>query len=44
MPGRARDPDHLAQRQSLGCVEHPLAAAAQAWPRLTGGSLVIVSP
>jgi hypothetical protein len=30
--------------QSLGCVELPLAAAAQAWPYLTYGSLVTVSP
>jgi len=30
--------------QSLGCVELPLAAAAQAWPFLTYGSLVTVSP
>jgi len=29
--------------QSLGCVELPLAAAAQAWPYLTYGSLVTVS-
>jgi len=27
-----------------GCVELPLAAAAQAWPFLTYGSLVTVSP
>jgi peptidoglycan hydrolase-like protein with peptidoglycan-binding domain len=30
--------------QSLGCVELPLAAAAQAWPYLTYGSLVTVTP
>ncbi len=30
--------------QSLGCVELPLAAAADAWPYLTYGSLVTVSP
>jgi hypothetical protein len=30
--------------QSLGCVELPLDAAAQAWPYLTYGSLVTVSP
>jgi hypothetical protein len=30
--------------QSLGCVELPLAAAAKAWPYLTYGSLVTVSP
>jgi peptidoglycan hydrolase-like protein with peptidoglycan-binding domain len=30
--------------QSLGCVELPLAAAAKAWPFLTYGSLVTVSP
>jgi peptidoglycan hydrolase-like protein with peptidoglycan-binding domain len=30
--------------QSLGCVELPLAAAALAWPYLTYGSLVTVSP
>ncbi len=30
--------------QSLGCVELPLAAAARAWPYLTYGSLVTVSP
>jgi peptidoglycan hydrolase-like protein with peptidoglycan-binding domain len=30
--------------QSLGCVELPLAAAARAWPFLTYGSLVTVSP
>jgi hypothetical protein len=30
--------------QSLGCVELPLASAAQAWPYLTYGSLVTVSP
>jgi hypothetical protein len=30
--------------QSLGCVELPLQAAAQAWPYLTYGSLVTVSP
>jgi len=30
--------------QSLGCVELPLAAAAQAWPYLSYGSLVTVSP
>jgi len=29
--------------QSLGCVELPLAEAAQAWPYLTYGSLVTVS-
>lgn len=29
--------------QSLGCVELPLAAAAQAWPYLSYGSLVTVS-
>jgi peptidoglycan hydrolase-like protein with peptidoglycan-binding domain len=29
--------------QSLGCVELPMAAAAQAWPYLTYGSLVTVS-
>ena len=29
--------------QSLGCVELPLSAAAQAWPYLTYGSLVTVS-
>jgi peptidoglycan hydrolase-like protein with peptidoglycan-binding domain len=29
--------------QSLGCVELPLTAAAQAWPYLTYGSLVTVS-
>jgi peptidoglycan hydrolase-like protein with peptidoglycan-binding domain len=30
--------------QSLGCVELPLDAAAQAWPYLTYGSLVTVQP
>jgi hypothetical protein len=30
--------------QSLGCVELPLAAAAQVWPYLTCGSLVTVTP
>ena len=30
--------------QSLGCVELPLTAAAKAWPYLTYGSLVTVSP
>jgi peptidoglycan hydrolase-like protein with peptidoglycan-binding domain len=30
--------------QSLGCVELPLDAAAQAWPYLTYGSLVTVYP
>lgn len=30
--------------QSLGCVELPLAPAAKAWPFLTYGSLVTVSP
>jgi peptidoglycan hydrolase-like protein with peptidoglycan-binding domain len=30
--------------QSLGCVELPLGAAAQAWPYLTYGSLVTVTP
>jgi hypothetical protein len=30
--------------QSLGCVELPLDAAAEAWPYLTYGSLVTVSP
>jgi hypothetical protein len=30
--------------QSLGCVELPLTAAAQAWPYLTYGSLVTVQP
>jgi peptidoglycan hydrolase-like protein with peptidoglycan-binding domain len=30
--------------QSLGCVELPLDAAATAWPYLTYGSLVTVSP
>jgi peptidoglycan hydrolase-like protein with peptidoglycan-binding domain len=30
--------------QSLGCVELPLDAAARAWPYLTYGSLVTVSP
>jgi hypothetical protein len=30
--------------QSLGCVELPLTAAAEAWPYLTYGSLVTVSP
>jgi peptidoglycan hydrolase-like protein with peptidoglycan-binding domain len=30
--------------QSLGCVELPLGPAAQAWPYLTYGSLVTVSP
>lgn len=31
-------------RQSLGRVELPLAAAAQAWPYRTYGSRVTVSP
>jgi L,D-transpeptidase-like protein/Big-like domain-containing protein len=30
--------------QSLGCVELPLGPAAQAWPYLTYGSLVTVTP
>ena len=30
-------------QQSLGCVELPLTAAAQAWPYLTYGSLVTVA-
>jgi hypothetical protein len=30
--------------QSLGCVELPFTAAARAWPYLTYGSLVTVSP
>ena len=30
--------------QSLGCVELPLGAASQAWPYLTYGSLVTVTP
>jgi len=30
--------------QSLGCVELPLDAASQAWPYLTYGSLVTVTP
>ncbi len=30
--------------QSLGCVELPLGPAAKAWPYLTYGSLVTVSP
>ena len=29
--------------QSLGCVELPIGAAAQAWPYLTYGSLVTVA-
>jgi hypothetical protein len=31
-------------QQSLGCVELPLGPAAQAWPYLTYGSLVTVTP
>jgi peptidoglycan hydrolase-like protein with peptidoglycan-binding domain len=31
-------------QQSLGCVELPLSTAAEAWPYLTYGSLVTVTP
>ena len=37
-----RSPD--APGASLGGAELPLAAAAQAWPYLTYGSLVMVGP